>query len=947
MTDSLHPSTSRPPSGRFGKGFGKLLCNGLGLDLRVGEGALCSWLFAFHFLVLAFQYTAKSIRQSAFIESLGAEQLPWAYLLVALCTYPLLSLYQRPARRLAAGTLLAVTSGAVALGMVAFGLWFRSAEDPRLPSLAFYLWTSVVGILLVSQFWSLAGLRFDPRQARRLFAFVGAGGILGSVAGGQVARWSSLTGGPFGALVAAAALLVLLVVCLGFFLRHVPGPVAAPAPESQTDRAPLPIFKILKSSPYLRRLSAGMLVAALVAQIVDLQFAWVVENATEGFGRRAAAFGNLYTIMGLTAFVFQMAFTARIHRRLGVGFALRVLPIANGVGAVAFLAAAALAPGLVWGVVWGLKIAENGLRYSLDQATRELLFLPIAEGRRAQAKTIVDVFVQRAAKGLAAVTLLTVTFGWLTVPQTPWLALVAVLVWLLIVEKTRRQYVASFRQGLLERVPDRTWADTLDLRDVDTLEILVAGLGSADPREVCHSLELLATHRREHLVAPWILSHDHDEVRLRALSLFERSRRRDAAPWIERLLSDPSPPVRAAATRALAAVAPDDLCNLMQERLLDRDPKVRSVAVVYLATQGDKVSAARAEDSLQGMIDETRPSVRREAAVALGELDGEQRQGAVIRLLYDDCVDVVRAAIGAVEQRCRRGAASPLFAPILVSHLRNRRLKHEARSALVAYGETIIPTLHHFLFEPGEDIWVRRALPKTLAAIGGPRALEALVDALATRDGLQRRKVVEALAKLRERGHVPDVDLIESQISTECSQYLELLLDLWALEDRSARPGVGLLERLIRDRLERHVANIFSLLGLLHPPSEIRSARRGLSRGRRDHRAHALEFLDNLLSGDLRQKVFAVIDDLPRDERLRCARRLFGLASSDAEQALGRWIRRPPTDDAEAPWLAAAALWWMHEERHDSLYTWIDSCLQRDVDPIVRETAELLRRKVA
>ena len=925
----------------------------LGLDLRSGEGALCAWLFAFHFLVLAFQYTAKSVRQSAFIDSLGAEQLPWAYLLVAVCTYPLISLYQRLARRLGAGTLLLVSSGCVALGLLAFGLWFRAAAASPWPSVAFYLWTSVVGILLVSQFWSFAGLRLDPRQARRLFAAVGAGGILGSVAGGQIARWSSLAGGPFGALAAAASVLGLLVVCLALFLRAHP---AAPRREKTTDlrpsAEPVPIFRALKDSSYLRRLGAGMLLAALVAQIVDLQFAWIVEQNTEGFGRRAAAFGNLYTIMGLTAFVFQLLFTARIHRRLGVGFALRVLPVANGLGAIAFLLAVAFAPGLVWGVVWGLKIAENGLRYSLDQATRELLFLPIPERRRAQAKTIVDVFVQRTAKGLAALALLTVTFGWIQVPQTAWLALVAVALWLWIVERTRRLYVASFREGLLERVPDDSWATTLDLRDVDTLEILVAGLGSADPREVCHSMDLLAAQGREHLVAPWILAHDHDEVRLRALALFRRNRRRDAAPWIERLLSDPSPPVRAAATRALAAVTPDDLRELMQERLLDRDPKVRSVAVSYLGRQTDKVLRARAEDSLQDMIGDPRPAVRREAAVALGEMDESRHAPWIIRLLYDGDLEVVRAAVGAVEQRCRQGAVTPLYAPILVSLLRRRKLKHEARSALVAHGESIIPALEHFLFDPGEDIWVRRALPKTLAAIGGPKALAALVDGLATRDGLQRRKVVEALGKLREQGHIPDLALVESQISTECSQYLELQIDLWALRDLTGRGGdaeddAGLLERLLKDRMTRHQVNIFALLALLHPPTEIRSAYRGLRRSQQGHRAHALEFLDNLLAGDLRQKVFAVIDDLPRDDRLRTARRLFGLESTGAEQALERWIANPTAGDADAPWLTAAALWWIHENGLVDFYAWTEDCCRRDVDPIVRETAELLSRNLA
>ncbi len=58
-----------------------------------------------------------------------------------------------------------------------------------------------------------------------------------------------------------------------------------------------------------------------------------------------------------------------------------------------------------------LKVGESGLRYSLDQATRELLFLPVPAKARLKAKAYIDVFIQRGAKGLAAILLLPITFG--------------------------------------------------------------------------------------------------------------------------------------------------------------------------------------------------------------------------------------------------------------------------------------------------------------------------------------------------------------------------------------------------------------------------------------------------------------------------------------------------------------------------------------------------------
>ena len=41
----------------------------------------------------------------------------------------------------------------------------------------------IFGILLISQFWTLANDIYDPRQARRMFGFIGGGASLGGAAG--------------------------------------------------------------------------------------------------------------------------------------------------------------------------------------------------------------------------------------------------------------------------------------------------------------------------------------------------------------------------------------------------------------------------------------------------------------------------------------------------------------------------------------------------------------------------------------------------------------------------------------------------------------------------------------------------------------------------------------------------------------------------------------------
>ena len=51
---------------------------------------------------------------------------------------------------------------------------------------ALYWFGQIYAILLISQFWTLANIIFDPRQAKRLFGFIGAGSSLGGFVGGSL-----------------------------------------------------------------------------------------------------------------------------------------------------------------------------------------------------------------------------------------------------------------------------------------------------------------------------------------------------------------------------------------------------------------------------------------------------------------------------------------------------------------------------------------------------------------------------------------------------------------------------------------------------------------------------------------------------------------------------------------------------------------------------------------
>jgi AAA family ATP:ADP antiporter len=655
-----------------------------------------------------------------------------------------------------------------------------------------------------------------------------------------------------------------------------------------------------------------------------------------------------------------LVFTGRIHRRLGITFALRVLPVTMGFGTIALFLAAGFLPEMLVAAALILETGASGLRYSLDQSTRELLFLPVPSGLRVKAKAFIDVFIDNGAKGLAALLLLPVTFGLINPVQAGWISLVLIVIWLGVTTVVSREYVRAFRVGLKKRLVDSSVA--VDLSDVTTLELLLESLGSSDRRQVLHCLDILAANGRADLVPPLLLYHDEPEVRLRTLGILADEGRVEVAPLIERRLGDPDPEVRAEAIRVLASMQGRDVCQLMLPKLEEGDPGVRAAAVACLANHGDEAMTADATRVLLDLLAEADPRMRVEAIKAVGAVREPLFQERLIQSLYDPDVGVVKEAVAAIRRRVARDGFNPLYVSTLISLLQNRRVKHEAREALVAFGEPAIPILVHFMNDSEEPLWVKRALPKAIAQVGTMAAAQALVEGLGRgSDSFLRRKQVEALNWMLEHGHrhALDREAVQKQVAEEARRFLQRVATLRGLGLHAKGDLEGptivwkeervpmLLDRLLAERAANNSRNLFGLLALLYPPEHIWAAYRSLTSGDRMHRSHSLEFLDNTLEGELGRAVFAVIDDCPLGEKLARAAKVFGIRVRSRVETLRGLLQAHRAGEPDSAGIAAAALYEIRVENITGLEAEIEQLAAGAEDPFVAETAGWVAKRVA
>jgi AAA family ATP:ADP antiporter len=878
--------------------------------LHGGERTVALLMFAYSFLAMTAWNILRPLTKSKFISDLGADNVPWVMLGAGIIIGLVMHQYTRAIRRLPRSWVIPVTQIGITVLLVVF--WALLRTEAVWVGVAFYVVGLILGLLLISQFWTLANDIYDARQAKRLFGFIGGGASLGGALGAGITTGIvQRAGSENTVLVGAAALVCCTVVVILILRRHrlKGGTELSLEEEGVSAREAL---RLLRESPHVKIIALVIGFAAAGAQIIDLQLSMVAEAASEGGGEGAIAefLARIQFYVSLAGFVVQIGLTRWIHRSFGLGVALMLLPVALGGSALLIL---------ITGAFWAASFArvlDATLRYTVDKTTREVLFLPLPAELKYRAKPFIDVTADRFAKATAAVLLLVLVQPWglsLDWRELSYASISMMAIWIVAALSARRQYLRAFRRS----IGDQTIAPEAirtEVGDTATIETLVEELSNPDPGAVLYAMSMLETFDKRNLIPPLLLQHESPEVRARALRSLGAVRSRIAIRWkpaVERMTHDPDVDVRAAALRALAEFSHEDAMVLMRRHLSDPEPRVAVTAAVGLANSSSPDDIDAAEATLKRLIADTRDAGRagrQEAAIALAHISLPHFRPLLVPLLHDHDVRVVEAAIRSARAL---GATDGLFLPGLISLLGHRVLKTAARDALVGYGEPIVDALAYALRDTREASWVRRHIPTTIAAIPSQSSMDVLIAALEDPDGFLRYKAIAAIERLH-RDH-PEFSYpaasVERLLLQEASRYYNFLALQHDFVRNAPEQRSLLLGRALAEKLTRVLDRIYRLLGLLYEAGDVAAARHTIEHGEPRRRAAAVEYLDTLLKGAVRKRVLPILDETSVAEKLRHAYIVLKTRPRDLEDTLARIVHE---DD---PVVAASAIHFI--ARHD------------------------------
>jgi ATP:ADP antiporter, AAA family len=901
-------------------------------DLRPGV-PLSSCLF----LTISAYVIGKVASNALFLAQFPAVRLPYVDIASGVLVGFVVVLYLEVGRHTSLRNLLVGSPLFFATTCVVFWV-LAHYYRPAWLSPVFYVWVGLFGVLAPTQVWTLANYLLTTREAKRIFGMVGGGGILGWIFAGYLSMSFAKTLGTESLLLAMAVLLLLCSAVIAIAsnrsrarLNSATAPIAGIAGTGQRNlRASL---RSVFSSPYLRAIAAVICISSFATTITGWQFKALAKQFSVGKDAMAIFFGDFYFYAGVLALLFQLLLTTRLLRRFGIGRMLFVLPIVVLAGSAGLL---------VWGTVAAVLFLKGGdqvLRHSIDRSTTELLYLPLPNWVKLEAKWFIDTVVWRMGDGLAGIVVLifAAQLGW-TPQKISWIVILLILGWLAAVFVAGKQYVVVLQDSISQHRLDAEHASTFAL-DRFTADLLANRILTSEPGEILYALSLFEVERQRviHPVVRDLLHHPSPEVRQKAISILSSVGDNSVRPSIQALLRDSDPNVRTEAMLYLVYNSHVDPLTVLVEVADCADYSVRSGVAAYLARPGEAQNIEVARQILDGMSregGEVGQRTRLELARILGRLP-DDFDPLLATLLHDPDHAVVREAIHSV------GALQKLpLASTLLELLADHEFCSDAAQALAKFGDPIVRLLGSQLGDFSSPMEMRRAIPPILVNIGTSAAAHELCDDLLERDTTLRFQMISALNKFHQLHPeiALDMQFVETVLAAEIMGHYRSyqIMEALCLPEDPDEPVMHALHESIRQELER----IFRLLGLLYPHLDLHSAYFGLQSNDSTVYDNALEFLENVLKPQLRAILVPLLDGKvsPR-ERAIIAESLVRARVGSREEAVAELVA---SDD---PWLKSCGAYAIGKFAIRSLEAALQPCLEHS-DPLMRETARAAKLRL-
>ena len=839
-------------------------------NINQGEGFPTLILFLHFFAYVAISITGSAARDAYFLNMVDRKYLPLMFLAVAIVLSIVIEIYSRLSKNKDLSTIVSGT------GIIFIATLFaiqKNLEGWVIPFL--YVWKDVIDAIIITQFWLIASQVFDPRQAKRLFGLLGAGGALAAIIiGSSIKQFVSIFGSEN--LLFATMSFLLVVILMANLIRPYRNINEQKNSNSKKDSQK---DEKKSFSPYLKSLAIIIGLAAVASRVVDYQFKITAVAAFPEQDDLVNFFGQYYAVTGIATMVIQLFITSRLLSRFGILVAILVLPTLFMTGAIGFLMSPVLA------AVYISKFSDQVFRFTLHNASIQLLWIPVKNTIKNRLKPVIEGSIRASLEGVSGILI----FLSITVFNVPihYLSISIVLIAIYWINKSftlKKLYVKELQSAIEKR--ELNFEElTLDIQDEAMVKTINEALKNNDESQQILALEMI----KDIPLTPWkdslndLLNNGEITVKKEILSIsFDDENIITNQTIIDLINNVPdleTESIEIAGKRRLRKALPI---------IMDRIDSVNKEKQIIFAAAIRNIDPDSSNKEKELLLDAFNTNDENICSLAIRQMKNDKEilpDDKLAEYLNQESSMIRDAALSVAESR-----ASTSLLPHIIQCLSDPRCAIPARSALQAYDDNIVVELliKHVQRQNVEKSLIIGVI-RTIKNYPTKNSIDLLLSAVSPKVPPIQSEAVDSLIHIARELPLDENQIIITKkelIKTSRYAYEKIIALSQINEDEENQ----LLRYLLQNEVRKLIPVIMKLGILDKPETPIETYIQYVLNNETDKLPYVLEFFENIFSKEERRIVNSLIDNIPIEEKCEVAKNHFDDLTTNINQFLGYYI---------------------------------------------------------
>lgn len=827
------------------------------LNIEVEERKLVLILLS-QSIFLGIFYGAFDIgAHTLFLDTFDEEMIPKAFAISGLAGIILTTLYSKIQTRISFSTLSVINLITVAVFTVLLRLGFEVYTSEWLVFFIFVM-MGPLNILALLGFWGTVGRMFTLRQGKRLFGLVDTGQILGIILiSYAVPVLLSFKFETKNLLLISSAGILLALVFQFIIIRQFK------FKEGKDEKSkPITWKKRITEAfrnRYLTMMAVFVGLSVITAFFIHYSFLSVLNNQYP----EARELGQFFGVFMGTLMVFTIIIKTFVYSRLMKTYGLKISLVISPF-LIGFFTLAAIIAGTVFGyttvslnfllfflIIILSKLFSKSLKDSIEAPSFKILYQSVDAGIRHDVQANIDGTINEIAALSSG--LILVLFGSLEffkLIHFSYLLGIIVVIWVFVSLILYKEYRGSLKKALTGfRESDKSILKRIDLNSLVKKKF-----------EKAFDLQAVMLIKMARLFNPGL----YEVLLLKGLkhdSLIVRK-------YVAELLTGDS----------------TDLSEEIRDRIFSKESDFIQKELPEVKKYLEKRAEIGDYKQIEDLIRSKDPGRRIEGVRLLKQTDKKPEKPLILSLLRDLDPKVKKEAVDLVSILNETELASTI-----VDFLPLDDFCSEAFRALVKFGEKSLDPLEQYFYKSGVETGTLIRIIRIYGLIGNEKATKLILPKL---NHYNHDVMVEAVRSLRLCGYQAD----ESDIVL-LQQSIDKVIDItvWNIAAIISvdEDAVGTdLTTALEEEIIGNYDLIFNLLSLSYEPQSIFHIKENLDMGTSESVGFALELLDLIITEELKPKLFPILDDISREEKIRQLQDFYPVVKMDTGELLLSIINR-------------------------------------------------------